>query len=164
MPYFPLLINADILTVVRPNPIARLKVRSMRSSQASWPGRSWVVGSPEKQAKTSDVFLITTVKMLWVHANMREGCFGEGKGLDQMVQRHLHHIYESSRGASWSGCRVMLGPGADFALGGPKKLMIWSLGGRKGFAFVSFCWCGPLFSCVSRFFNPPPMFLSQTLQ
>lgn len=98
MPYFPLLINADILTVVHPNPIARLKVGSMRSSQASWPGRSWVVGCQKNKQRHQTCFrlLQRMVKMLWVHTNVREACFGEGKGLGQMVLQHLHHIYISS--------------------------------------------------------------------
>ena len=37
----------------------------------------------------------------------------------------------------------------DFGLDGPKKLVIWPLGGSEGFPFVSFFWCGPLF-CVSQ--------------
>lgn len=60
MPYFPLLISPDISIVVQPKPMAQLKVGSTRSSQASWSGRSNVVGSLVKQAKTLDLLPINT--------------------------------------------------------------------------------------------------------
>ena len=60
IPYCPLLINPDISTVAWPKPLAWLNVGSTRSSQASWLGRSNVVGWFPKQVKSSDSLPIGT--------------------------------------------------------------------------------------------------------
>lgn len=77
-------------------------------------------------------------------------------------------IIKSSGGAVWRVHGITLGTGraaAGLGLGRPKKLVIWALaGGGRRFAFASFFWCCPLASCLSKFFGPPPMFLSQMLQ
>ena len=57
--------------------------------EVGWWGRQ----KNKQRRRTRFRSLQRMVKMLWVHANVREACFGEGKGLDQMVWRHLHHIY-----------------------------------------------------------------------